>query len=101
MRAAGPAAGGALCDLSAFLHLEGVPAAAGRNDVRVVDLEARLLDRLEVIDLGALEIRGAERIDDDPDALKLELVVAVLDAAVARASVARLVGQPNGSGVRD
>src|SRR5438477_7604321 len=76
------AAGGALCDLSALFDLEGVAAAARGDDVRVVDLEARLLDRLEVVDLGALEIRGAERVDDHPDALKLELVIAVLDAAV-------------------
>src|SRR6266498_2414547 len=61
VRAAGAAAGGAFGRF-ALVHLEGVAAAARRGDVRVRDLETRLLDRLEVVDLGALQIRRAVRI---------------------------------------
>ena len=64
-----------------------MPATAGRGGVRVVDLEPGLLDRLEIVDARAREIRGAEGIDDDRDALALELVVALLGAAVEAEAV--------------
>src|SRR4051794_26118147 len=64
------------------VDLEGVAAAAGRRDVRVFDLEAGLLEPVEEVDAGALEVRSAVRVDDDPHAVQLELVVALLDAAV-------------------
>src|SRR4051794_37485802 len=56
--------------LGALFHLEGVPAAARRGRVRVVDLEARLLQAGEEVDRGALEVRDAEGIDDDVDTLE-------------------------------
>src|SRR3954471_23332521 len=63
-------------------HLERRAAAARGDGVRVVDLEARLLDRLQVVDARALQVRRAERIDDDADALALVLVIALDRAAV-------------------
>jgi len=72
----------AVVDGLAFCDLEARAAPARRDGVRVVDLEARLLQTLEEVDRRALQVRGAERIDDDPDAVELELVVAGLRAAV-------------------
>src|SRR5213082_4050832 len=66
---------------TALLHLEGVAAAAGSGDVRVVDREA-CLQALDPVDLGAGQVGRAERIDDDRDALARELVVALLRSAV-------------------
>src|SRR6478609_2628728 len=68
-------------------HLERVAAAAGGDGVRVLDLEPGLLDRLEVVDLRAHQIRGAEGVDDDGDALALERVVALLGTAVEAEAV--------------
>ena len=84
-RASGAAAGAAAADSGvgvAFFDLEGVAAAAGRARVRVVDREPGCLDRVDVVDLGALEVRRAERVDDDLDAVRLELEVALDGAAV-------------------
>src|SRR5918997_4952486 len=86
MRAAGAAAAaGVRADGLAHrlvLRLEGRPAAARGLDVRVVDREARAHERVHVVDLRARQVRGAERVDDDADAVHLDLVVAVLRAAV-------------------
>src|SRR5262249_42976778 len=79
--AAGAAAGGAGRCLTVF-HLEAVAATARRADVRIVDLEPGLLEALEEVDRRALEIRRAERVDDDAAAVELELVVAGRRAAV-------------------
>ena len=67
---------------NALSSLERVAAAARGDGVRVVDLEPGLLDRLEVVDTAAAQMRSAERIDDHLDTLALELVVALLGAAV-------------------
>src|SRR6186713_2209616 len=64
------------------LRLEGGAAPARRLDVRVVDREAGVHERVLVVDLRAEEVRRAERIDDDGDAVHLDLVVALLCAAV-------------------
>ena len=80
--AAGAAAGFAFGRLFALGDLEAVPTAARGGDVRVLDLEAGLLEPFQEVDRRALQVRGAERIDDDPDAVELELVVACLRAAV-------------------
>src|SRR3954470_7780071 len=90
VRAAGAAAGaGGRCIARLVVGgaLEGVAAAAGRDGVRVVDLEPGLLDRLEIVDGRALEVRGAERVDDDLHALLLELEVAFLRAVVEAEAV--------------
>src|SRR4029079_12437229 len=78
VRAARAAARGAVRGLALF-HLEGVAAAAGGGDVRGVDREARL-QAFDPVDLGACDVRRAEGVDDDGDALARELVVAVLRA---------------------
>ena len=66
----------------AFLRLEGRAAPAGRLHVRVVDREARAHERVDEVDLRAGQIGSAERIDDDPDTVHLDLVVTVLGASV-------------------
>src|SRR5205814_8812355 len=59
-----------------FLDLEGVPAAARCGDVGIVDREAGL-KALHPIDLRACQVRRAERVDHDVDAVHVELVVAL------------------------
>src|SRR5437016_837648 len=86
MGATGSAAGCVLGRL-AVGHLERVAAAARGDRIRVLDLEPGLLDRLEIVDPSAEEERSAEGIDDDPYALALELVVALLGAAVEAEAV--------------
>src|SRR5690348_8964768 len=80
VRAAGPATRSAVGRF-ALLHLEGVAAAARAADVRVVDREAGL-EAFDPVDLGARQVRGAERVDDHRHAVAGQLVVAVLRAAV-------------------
>src|SRR5919204_5222598 len=81
LRTAGAAAAGVPVGRLALLHLEGVAAAARGGDVRVVDREAAL-KAVDPVDLGAGQVRGAERVDDDRDAFADELVVALLRAAI-------------------
>src|SRR5262249_61697071 len=64
------------------VDLERVAAAARGDDVRVVDLEPGLLQPAEEVDDGALQVRSAERIDDDLDAVQLALLVAFLGGAI-------------------
>src|SRR5512138_2937211 len=80
MPATGAAAGRAFRRLP-FLDLEGVPAAARRGDVRVVDCEAGL-KAVDPVDLGARQVRRAERIDNHVDAVHVQLVVALRRSAV-------------------
>ena len=86
-RAAGAAAGPGMRVGLGVLDLEGVAAAAGGDGVRVLDLEARLLEPLEVVDRDTAEVRRAERVDDDADALDLELDVALGGAGVEAKAV--------------
>src|SRR5918911_5343894 len=79
--AARAAAGGAVGRL-ALCDLEARPAAARGDRVRVLDLEPGLLDRLEVVDDGAAEVRGRKRVDDEAHAVELVLVVALRGAPV-------------------
>src|SRR5438876_6981064 len=79
---AGATTGGVLGRVLALGHLERVPAAARRDGVRVVDREPGRLDRVDVVDLRALQIRRAEGIDDNGDAVLLELEVTLGCAAV-------------------
>ena len=87
------------------LDLEGRAAAAGRDDVRVVDLEAGALQAFDVVDLGAEDELHADLVDDDRDAVDLEDVVVLLGrvegervlearaAAAANRDAKRLLGR--------
>ncbi len=66
----------------ALVDLEAVAAAAGGGGIRVLDLEPGLLKALEKVDRGALQVRRAERVDDDLDAVELQLVVARLGGPI-------------------
>src|SRR5207248_54509 len=76
------AAAGVRFGFVAVGYLEAVAAPARAGGVRVVDLEARLLQRLDEVDRRALEVLDARRIDDDADAVELRLAVAFGCAAV-------------------
>src|SRR5947208_16943735 len=79
--AAGILDGGAVQTI-AVGDLEAVTAPARAGGVRVVDLEARLLQRLDEVDRGTLEVLDARRVDHDADAAELRLAVAFSGAAV-------------------
>ena len=72
--AAGAAGRGGRVGRFALFDLEAVPATARGRDVRVLDLETGLLEALQEVDRRALQVRRAERVDDDLDAVELELV---------------------------
>src|SRR3954453_24192110 len=63
-------------DLFLFLHAEGGAAAAGRDDVRVVDLEARALHGLDVVHDRALDVGQRRAVDEDAQAVVGEDLVA-------------------------
>src|SRR5215203_6156647 len=71
----------------ALFDREGVAAAAGCDGVRVLDLEPRLLDRVDEVDGGALQVRRAERVDHEADAVLVALEVALDGAAVEAEAV--------------
>src|SRR5918997_6273672 len=58
---------------------EGVTATALGDGVRVVDREAGAHQALDVVDLRAVEHRGAEAVDDQPDAFLLEDLIGGVD----------------------
>src|SRR3990172_506337 len=68
----GPESGG--CE-RAISDLEGLAAAAASGRVRVVELEARAHDVVDVVDLGSIQIEMASRVDEEPDAVLLESLV--------------------------
>ena len=55
-------------------HRERGAAAAGGLDVRVVELEARARQPLDVVDLGPDQVHQAHLVDDDLDAGDRELL---------------------------
>src|SRR6266550_690458 len=65
-----------------FLRLEGGATPTRSLDVRVVDGETGSHQSVDEVDLGPGEIRRTEGVDDDPDTVRLDLVVPVLRAAV-------------------
>src|SRR6266540_3567661 len=81
--AAGAAAGFGRIVLGrrAFLDLERVPAPAARDDVRIVDRKATL-EAFDEIDLGPHQIGRAERVHDDRDAVRVDLLIALLRGRV-------------------
>jgi hypothetical protein len=64
-------------DLFVLRYAEGRAAATGRDDVRVVDLEAGALQRVDVVDRRAVDIGKALVVDQQPQAAVLEDHVAV------------------------
>src|SRR5215218_6353612 len=58
-------------------YAEGGAAAAGGDDVRIRDVEARAHEALGVVDRGAVDVTKARRIDQHADAAGLEDVVVV------------------------
>src|SRR5215470_19005865 len=64
------------------LGVEALSAAAGRRRVRVLHLEARLLERVDEVEPGAREIQRALLVHDHAHAADLELVVARTDLVV-------------------
>src|SRR5215207_7821577 len=63
------------------LHLEGVAATARRGRVRVVDRKSAL-EAVDEVDLRPAQVRSAERIDHDLDAVRVELEIAGLGGLV-------------------
>src|SRR5919198_1352964 len=51
--------------------------AAGRDHVRVVDLEAGALQALDIVDDGALDVRERRAVDEDAQTMVLEHRVAI------------------------
>jgi hypothetical protein len=71
--------GGALMPAQlARLNAERAAAAAGALDVRVIELEARTFDCLDVINLDTVEVHLAHLIDENFEAVEFIDVVAVL-----------------------
>src|SRR3954469_24495306 len=64
-------------DLFLLRDAEGGAAAAGRDHVGVVDLEARALEALDVVDDRAAHVGQARAVDQDAQAVVLEDLVAV------------------------
>src|SRR5437762_13269177 len=58
-----------------LLHRERRAAAAGVRGLRVRELEAAAVEGRDEVDLGAGQVRGAGRIDQDPDPIVLEHLV--------------------------
>src|SRR5664279_4975182 len=63
---------GAMRRLSAASDVETLAAPASILDVRVVELESLVQSFAGEVELGAVEVRQALRIDDDRDAVRLE-----------------------------
>src|SRR5687767_14281350 len=59
-----------------LLHREGGTAPARRRRVRILDGESAARDRVHEVDLGALQIADADRVDVQLDAIRLEELVA-------------------------
>src|SRR5688572_1480720 len=58
------------------VHAERRTAAAGGGRLRVANREAAAGDRVDEVDLGALEVAHADRVDVQLDAVRLEHLVA-------------------------
>src|SRR6266568_7265490 len=78
--------------MSTQLHGERATAAAGGLHVRVVELETRAVEPLDVIHLGAEEVHQAHLVHDELDAVRVEDLVAVL--RIVEIKVVREPGAP-------
>src|SRR2546427_5600627 len=76
-----------------LLHRERRAAAAGVRGLRVRELEAAAVEARDEVDLGAGQVRGAGRIDQDPDPIVLEHLVPLSRVLVE----VELVAEPRAS----
>src|SRR5688572_12469435 len=60
---------------SADLYVKGLAAAAGGFRVRVTDREAAARQVVDEIYLGSLEVTRADRVDEQPDAVRLDPLI--------------------------
>src|SRR5262245_12472946 len=68
-----------LANSSAGLKADRATAAAAALGVRVVELETRAVNAFDVIDLGIFEVLERERVDVELHAVRLVLLVHLLD----------------------
>src|SRR5690606_29393109 len=57
-------------------HVERRAASAGRGGIRIPDGETAAGDRVHEIDFGAFQIADADRVDEQPDAVRFEHLIA-------------------------
>src|SRR6185503_19980685 len=57
------------------LNAEGRAAAAGGGRVQILDLESAASHGVDDIDFSSLEIADADRVDEQPDAIRLEHLI--------------------------
>src|SRR6187402_1704748 len=62
------------------LDAEGRATSARRHGVRILDSEATARHGINEVNLGALEIADADRIDEQPDAVRFEHLVCLTAA---------------------
>src|SRR5690606_31045547 len=74
--------------------VERLPAAALALDVGVVEAKALVKAFLHEVDLGALDVAQALRVDEDTDPVARELEIALLD----RVGEVELVREPRATG---
>src|SRR3984885_16382787 len=60
------------------LYREGAAAAASALDVRVVELEARTLERLDVVDGNSIQVHRAHLVDQHLEPVKFINIVGAL-----------------------
>src|SRR5713226_2207441 len=78
-------------------RLEGLAATAARDRVRVAEREAATHEGVDEVDLRALEVHGAHRVDDDANAVLLHDRVILFGAVGER----HPVREPRASTRRD
>src|SRR5882724_5148779 len=62
--------------IDALVDREGLPAAARRRRLRVLDREPAACDRIDEVDFGAAQVTDADGVDEQLHAVRLEHLVA-------------------------
>lgn len=83
------AAATALRRTGILARVERVAARATRDGVRIVDGEATTHQTVDVVDLGAFEVHGAELIDQHSDTVLLDDVIIVFRGFFNRHAIAQ------------
>ena len=65
-------------------HAEGTTAPAGALHVRIVELETRAFERLDVVDLDAIEVHGTHLVDGDLEAIEIHNLVRLVGLVFKR-----------------